>query len=386
MNFLEEETCSRAMNLLGSLQVKRDEAPDGSDGFLGMPKRDSKKYSILKAIAWKLASIGHRLHGWGGIDQYKGVEAEAHNALVKKLGEPSHQGAILIPADVLDVTTRDATVASAGSGGFLVGASISSFVEMLKNKSVTASLGVARVSNQRDHVLWAKQTAGPSVTWQANESTPAAESTPSFVQLSASPKTAIAYHEVSRQALNQFSPAGEQLFRSALADGVALAGDLAVLNGSGVSGQPTGLFNVSGIGAVTGTSMDYAKLVEFQTDVADANAVLNPGTLAYVTTPSVAALLKSRQRFTGSDTPLWRGQIAKGEIEGALALSSRQMPASAMLFGDWSTVFVVEWNVLEIQVNPFADFKSGVVGIRALWPMDVIVTHPSAFSLATAIT
>lgn len=67
-------------------------------------------------------------------------------------------------------------------------------------------------------------------------------------------------------------------------------------------------------------------------------------------------------------------------------MSSKQMPAATLLFGDWSTVYIVEWGTLAIEVNPFADFKSGIVGIRALWSMDVIVTRPEAFSLATAIS
>ncbi|TKB63202.1 MAG: phage major capsid protein [Nitrospira sp.] len=361
-----------------------EDAPIDADGYLGLSRRDIEKYSMLKAIGWKVAEITKRLHGSSG-PNLDGVEGECHKALVKKRGEPVHQGTIYVPADVL-YHQRDLTAANAGSGGYTVGTSIGSFIEMVKNKSVTAAMGVQRVGNQRESLAWAKQTGGPVITWQANEATQAAESTPTFVQATASPKTAIALHDLSRQSVLNISPAGEQLFRGGLADGVALAGDQAVLVGTGASGQPLGIVNTAGIGSVTGTSMDYADIVEFQTDVSDGNAVLNPSTLGYVTTPTIAALLKSRQRFTGSDSALWKGSVHEGEIEGCRAMSSKQMPTATMLFGDWSTVIVVEWGVLAIEVNPFTDFKAGIIGIRAVWSLDVIVTHPGAFSLATSIT
>jgi HK97 family phage major capsid protein len=378
---LEDDARVIAQFMRGVEQSKTDDVPLDANGYLGMSRRDIEAYSMLRAIAWKTQSIAKRLHGASGTD-LEGVEAECHKALVTKVGEPIHQGTLYTPTDVL-YHRRDLTVASAGA---VVGTAIGSFIDMLKNKSVTDKLGVQRIPNQREHLTWAKQTGGPTIVWQTNESTPATESTPAFEEVAATPKTAVAYHEVSRQATAQISPAAEQLFRSALADGIALGGDQATLSGSGAAGQPLGIINTPGIGSVVGTSIDYAKLVEFQTDVSDNNAALNPATMGYVCPPLVASLLKGRQRFTGTDSPLWRGAIVEGEIEGCRAMSSKQMPASTLLFGDWSTVAIVEWGVLAIEVNPFADFKAGIIGIRALWSMDVLVTQPLAFSVATSIT
>ena len=387
MNFIEQQTTERAANLLNSLNESPQPLPTGAEACLGMTRRDIAGYSILRAIAWKIAEIGKRVHpsAWSGAHHDGGVEAEAHRALALKLGEPTHQGTIYVPSDVL-YAQRDLTVASGPGGGYLVGTTLGSFISMLTSKSVLSAMGAQRVPNQRDNLSFPKQTVGPTFAWQSTESSPAQESTPAFVQISASPKTCIAYHEMSRQAVNQFSPAAEQLFRAALADTVAVAGDQAALVGSGTLGQPLGISNTAGIGSVVGTAMDYTKLVELQLDVNDSNAAPNPSTLGYVTTPTVAALLKGRQRFVGTDSPLWRGQIAQGEIEGCRAMSSKQMLAATMLFGDFSTVYLVEWGVLAIEVNPFADFKAGIVGIRALWSMDVIIPHPGAFSLASSIT
>lgn len=388
MDLLQRAKLEKAGTLIKEAAYSGETATEAaaSDGYLGMSRRDIEAYSILQGIGKKYESVMARASGFGRT-QFSGLEAECHTALVKKLGEPAHQGTLYVPSDPLFAAPkRDLTVASGPSFGFGVQTSIGSFVEMLKNKSVTDAMGVQRVPNQRDNLSWAKQTGGPTVIWQSNEGVQATEGNSTFVQLAATPKTAMTHHEVSRLATRQVTPGGEQLFRSGMADGVALAADQAVLVGTGASGQPLGIINTPGIGAVVGTSIDYTKIVEFQTDVNDSNAVITPASTGYVAPPLTAALLKGRQRFTGSDSPLWKGSVASGEIEGCRAMSSKQMPAASLMFGDWSTVYIVEWNVLTIEINPFQDFKAGIIGLRVLWSMDVIVTHPLAFSYASSIT
>jgi len=71
---------------------------------------------------------------------------------------------------------------------------------------------------------------------------------------------------------------------------------------------------------------------------------------------------------------------------GLPAMSSNQMPTADMLFGDWNEVVVGEWGVLEVEVNPYANFQAGIIGVRAIYSMDVGVRRPFAFSLATSIT
>jgi HK97 family phage major capsid protein len=384
------------MDLLTRSQLKKagtlilDAARDGEVdeeqksclGFLDLSRKEIHKYSILRAIVAKYESI-MRLAGQLGGPGFCGLEHECHEALAAKLGQPEHQGRIYIPSDIL---YRDLSVGSAGGGGYLVGTAIGSFIDMLRNRSVVFRMGAQRAPGQVDNLVWAKQTGGSTVVWLSTEASTATESTPSFVQIAATPKTAIAYNELSRQLTKQVTPAGEQLYLGALAKDMALAADQAVLNGSGAAGQPTGIIGTSGIGGVIGTSIDYTKQVEFQTDVSDANGALNPATMGYVTTPTVAALLKGRQRFTGTDSPLWRGSIVEGEIEGNRGMSSKQMPTAPLLYGDWSAVTVPEWGVLAVEVNPFQDFQKGIIGVRALWSLDVLVQFPSAFSLATSIT
>jgi hypothetical protein len=131
-----------------------------------------------------------------------------------------------------------------------------------------------------------------------------------------------------------------------------------VINGSGASGQPLGIINTSGIGSVSGASLAYADVLEFQEDVTAVNALINPESSGYVATGTVASLLMQRVKFASTASPLWEGSILDGEVAGFKAMSSSQLPAANMIFGDWSQVVIGEWGVLEFVVNPFANFQA----------------------------
>jgi hypothetical protein len=137
---------------------------------------------------------------------------------------------------------------------------------------------------------------------------------------------------------------------------------------------------------VTGTSFDYADIIEFQTDVASANALNGAGALGYVTTPTVAGLAKARVKFASTAAQLWEGRLERGTMDGYPAMSSNQVPSGDMLFGDWSQMVIAEWGVLEIAVNQQANFPAAIIGVRALYSVDVGIRIPAGFSLATGCT
>jgi HK97 family phage major capsid protein len=341
---------------------------------IGLTDKETKQYSVLRAIK-ALAD-----KDWSGA----GFERECHAAILKRagLGEAANNG-FYMP---VEVQKRDLTVGTPANGGFLVATDnlASSFIDMLRNVSVLSKMGATMLTGLTGNVTIPKQTGAGTAVWLANEASAITEGQAVFAQLALTPKNVGAYTEISRQLMMQSNPSADALVMSDLAKVLGLAIDLAGLAGSGASGQPTGITNTAGIGSVTGTSLAYAGLVEFQTDVAGSNALV--GSSGYVTTPTVAGLLKGRQRFTSTDTPIWQGNILEGEIEGYKAMTSLQIPAANMIFGDFSQVVIGEWGMLEIAINPYAQFTSAITGIRAIQTCDIGIRVPGAFSLATTIT
>jgi HK97 family phage major capsid protein/HK97 family phage prohead protease len=363
-------------DILQILEERSKNAPEMSAAHIGMEKSDVRRYSLMKAIRavndknWKEATL----------------ELEASNEVMKRTGRTgSTENSFFVPLDiqVRNVQKRDAYVGADASGGFLRATDNIGFIELLRNRSVVFNMGARRLSGLVGNVTIPKQTVGATAYWLASETATITEGNLTFAQLALTPRTVGAYVEISRLLQLQSSPDAEAIIMSDLAQQVALAVDLAALAGTGTE-QPTGIIGTASVGAFTGTSLDLAALLNAQSDVASANAL--QGSLGYVFTPTTAALLMARQRFTNTDTPLWQGNMLDGTILGFRAMSSNQMPSAKGIFGDWSQVVIGEWGVLELAVNPFAGFTAGITGLRAMYTVDVGVRYAGAFSCTASIT
>lgn len=341
---------------------------------LDLSTGDKKRFSIMRAIR---AMVDR---DWSGA----GFERECNQAICKRAGiaEAVH-GGFYLP---VDIQTRDLTAGTAASGGYLVGTELrpQDFIDLLRARTAVGRLGATMLRGLVGNVTIPKWSGASTAYWLANEATAITESTPATGQLALTPKTVGAYTEVSRLLMLQSTPAADDLVLRDFSKVLALAVDLAALEGSGASGQPTGISTTPSIGAVTGTSLAYAGIVEFQTDVATGNA-LDLGS-AYVTTPAVAGLLMQRQRFSSTDTPLWTGNVLDGQMAGFRATTTTQMTAASMIFGDFSQVVIGEWGMFEIAMNPYANFPAGITGIRGMQTIDIGVRQAAAFSRATSIT
>lgn len=367
-------------------------------GKLDMSKKEVQAYSMLRAIG----AVCDK--NW----QHAGLELEAHKEMEKRLGRGcKSNNAFFVPFDVqsrgIDMTDerieqevarrmrylgmgkRDLTVGTATAGGYTVGTQNQGFIELLRNNTVLYAMGARRLGGLTDNVTIPRQASGATPYWLATEATAITESQMVLGQIALTPKTVGAYTEISRQLTLQSNPAIEGLVMVDLAAQVGIDIDAKGINGSGSSGQPTGLLGTSGIGSVTGGSLALAGVIEFQSDVFGANA--NLASAGYLTTGAVAGALMARVRIASTDSvTLWQGALESGRMEGKLAMASNQVPAATIIFGDFSEIVIAEWGVLEVDVNPFANFQAGIIGVRAISSIDVAVRQPGAFSVATSFT
>lgn len=356
---------------------KTSEAP----ALLGMTKTEVRKYSVMRAI--QAASSNN----W----KQAGLEFEAHRALMDRDNlQPKSNKSVFVPMDVQARSPRygrrDLTAAVAGAaGGVGTDHLAGSFIDLLYNLSVTMGSGATRLSGLRGNVQIPKLTAGATSYWLASETTAITESTPTMGALSLTPKNVAALVEVSHQMAQQGDPSTEQMVLRDLAKSVALAMDVGALSGDGTGGAPTGITNTAGIGAFTGTALDYAAVLDAQSDLVKANT-MQLGNLAYVCDPDTTTKLMTRVKFTGTASPIWEGNILEGQVQGIPARTSNQMAANTMLLGAWSSLVIAEWGTLELAVDDKFNFATGSIGLRAWYTVDIGVRHAAAFSLASTIT
>lgn len=363
---------------------------------LGISPRDERPFSISRAI---LAALEDKpAYGFEGE-----VQAEMRNQNEHLKDRPHSVALIPTAFPIADRSWlpamyrvsgngesfhRDLSTASASAGGYLVGTDNlgNSFIDLLRNCLMAVKMGISILPNLKGNVTIPKQTAAGTAYWLATDGTAITESQATLGQLALAPKTVGAYTEFTRQLLMQSNPSVDAMIAQDLASVIGLAVDAAIINGSGASGQPTGIVNTAGIGSVTGTTLGWAGVIEFMTDLAAANALQDASKFGYVTTPTVAALLMQRMKVASTWSPVWEGNVLEGRIGGFPAISSMGMTAGAMLAGDWRQIVLGEWGVLELATNPYAAFSSGIIGVRAMQSVDVGVRQAAAFSYATSIT
>lgn len=373
---------------------------------IGMTDNEVRHYSINRAIAALLSEGTGKRDAWADA----GFERECHEAVMKKRGIDPKENGFFVPWDVQsrtllpanlraqaardpwaierlvrDLQSRDLTVASASGGGYLVGTDNlgGSFIDMLRAEMVMLELGVQVLDGLQGAVTIPKRASGGTMYYPTNEGTAITESSPTFGQLALAPKHGGIYVELSRALLLQSNPAADALTIDDIRKQIGIGIDTGIYAGSG-SPQPTGLTGTGSIGAVTGTSLAYAGVVEFQTDVGTANGL--DDSCAYLTTPAVAGLMMQRQRFSSTDSPLWTGSVQQGVMAGYRARASTLVTAATMAFGAWRQIILAMWGDLEIARSDYANFPAGITGIRGFVSYDVGVRQPGAFSVATSIT
>lgn len=367
-----------------AIMVERGKNETTSVAHLDLSAPELKNYSLFRAMR---ASMNK---DW----TKAGFELECNREISKRMNRlPRSETAFFVPLDKLlhrsgaQVQARDMTVAGVSGSNYLVSTDNQpgSFIELLRNTSVSLRMGVTRLPGLVGNVTIPKMTAGNTAYWLADEGTQITESQPTLGQLSLQPKNVAALTELSHQLLQQSTPAAEQLVMGSIARDIGLAVDVGVLRGSGASGQPTGIATTGSIGAFTGTSLASPGILDAQADVATANA-LNPG-CGYVTTPAVAALLMQRPELPSTGTErLWKGNMLEGSLFGFPAMSSAQMSTATALFGWWPSVVLAEWGVLELMTNPFSDFTRGLTAVRGWYTCDVGVRYAGAWSYSSSIT
>ncbi len=298
--------------------------------------------------------------------------------------------------------TRAPFQVGAGTGSNLVLTNLlaDSFIEVLRNASVTAQLGARYLTDLVGNVDIPRQSAAASVGW-VGESTAGAESEGTFDKVSLRPKTVSAWSVMSRLMMLQSTPSIEMLAREDLLAVCALACDIAALSGSGAGGQPLGIVNQSGVasvvGGVNGASVTFDNIVQLKAAPKIANAPL--ANMAFAINSKTAGYLETLKSTTGAY--LWSsdsGASANGgagpTLKGERYVQSQQLRSnltkgtsagtcSELLYGNWRELLIGMWGVMEIAVNPYdsTGFKNGDVILRILHTIDVGVRHGASFAV-----
>jgi len=347
---------------------------------IGMSEKEAKNYSFLRAIN-ALANPGDRK-----AQELAAFEREASDAFAGKHGRAA--SGFFVPSEV---QRRDLNVATTTAGGHSVATNLlaASFIDLLRNKMALTGLGAQFLTGLVGNIAIPRATGGATAYWVAESGAPT-ESQQAFDQVAMTPRTVGAFTDISRKLLLQSSIDVEGFVRNDLATVLALAIDLAGVNGSGASNQPTGILNTSGIGSVAGgtngLAPTYQNMIDLETLVAVANA--DVGAMGYLTNAKVRGKLKSTQKVaTYGDDFVWEDCIVNGynatvsnQVPSNLTKGTSSGVCSAILFGNFADLIIGQWGALDLTVDPYTGSTSGTVRVVALQDVDIAVRHAESFA------
>jgi HK97 family phage major capsid protein len=333
---------------------------------IGMTAKQVREFSFQRAIN-ALANPGDRK-----LQEAAAFERECSEAAAAKAGKTA-QG-IMVPNEVL---RRDLTVGTASAAGDLVGTDFrpGSFIELLRNRSALAGLGVASLTGLSGNVAIPRQTGAATAYWVAESGSPT-ESNQTVDQVNLSPKTVGAFTDYSRKLMLQSSIDVEQMIRQDLATVLALEIDRVGLYGLGNSNQPLGVKLTTGINTkdFAANTPTYAEVVEMESLIAADNADI--GAMAYLMNASMRGALKTKDK--GTDTGAYVFEPG-GTVNGYNAVVSNQVATNDIFFAVWSQLIMAMWSGLDLTVDPYTHSTSGTVRVVALQDVDFAVRHPEGF-------
>jgi len=344
-------------------------------------KEEVKRFSISKFLR-QAAS-----------DKLDGVEAE-----MAAEGEKEFKRSINGPAEGKFLPSfllrYDFTNASeSGYGQAFVEQTRLTYLEALRNAMLGTKLGVRYLDGLQGNVGIVK-AGGATAAWYAEEGQ-ASVSKPAYSKLVMSPKRLQVIQGVTYDLMHQSSLAVDRLIMDDLTAAHASALDAAIFNGSGSSGQPTGVLAAASVNDITigtdGGPITYNLLVQMETEVATDNGLL--GNLAYVSNAKVQGKLKTIPQIAGYPVYL----MDDGKVNGYPFYMSNAIPSnltkgsssgvcSAVLFGAWSEILVGGWGGLQFILDPYTAKDKGVLEISAAAYHDVCVRRPEAFCKIDEVT
>ena len=337
-----------------------------------------------------------------------GFAREVSQDIAKNSVTGGSSRSLFIPYSALNRATY--VTSGATTGGNIVATDLRAddFIEALRNNTVMVGLGVQVLSGLVGDVAIPRRSGVASTGYLSSETTAISQAESTFDQISMTPKTLATMSKFSRNMLIQATPGIEQLVRNDLSEGINVSLDLGILNGTGSSGQPTGIMQTSGIGSVAmgtnGGAITVDALVDLETALMEDNASVNADSISYVTNAKVMGAIK-KLKTSGGEYLVNNNLQALGRgatpiaVNGYPLAMTNQVPSnltkgstsgscSAVVLGDFSQAILgLFGGGVEITVGEDSDdFAKNLTSVKAVVAFDVAVRHAQSFAAILDVT
>ena len=280
-------------------------------------------------------------------------------------------------------------VTTPADGGNLAETMASRYVQSLRDNLPIARLG-ANILTNLVGTLPVITSQDITAGWGA-EGAEAPISKASYAKAVMSPKRNFANVATTRDLLRQTSFDVEADLIDKINYAHARIIEDAAINGAG-GNAPTGILKTAGIGSVSmgtnGAAITWDKVVALESLVASLNGL--KGRLGYLTNAKVIGALKTT--VCGSNTSRFiLDALVSNMVNGYGIEMTNLVPAnltkgtaadkcSALIFGNWSDLYVGHWGGIDLIVDPYTGKRKGEIEICMNCYNDVLVAEPKSFA------
>ncbi|MDH0122347.1 phage major capsid protein, partial [Stutzerimonas stutzeri] len=244
------------------------------------------------------------------------------------------------------------------------------YIGPLREALLARQMGIRVLSGLRGNVSIPKFGSGLETGW-VTEGGAVPDEEMTFDQVTLKPKHVGGKTEMSRQLIQQSAPGIEQLVREDLSFLIAKQIDRAIINGTGLLGEPLGILQTPGIQTVADIPATWAEVLAMLEKLDDVE--ISNG--RWLTTAAIRTALAAAEKVTGSGS----GFLYDGGLMAGLSLAaSKSVPTGKLILGDFSQVMLGVWSEVDILVNPYAEpaYSRGGIQVRAMATVDTAVRHP----------
>jgi len=369
---------------------------NSSSNIPGAPQDNASEEKEMLQIAKKF-SVGRAMKLVAAGKNISGVEEEVRQIAVAEAKESDVElsGSISIPAKFIKLGNRSAlTVGTEGTDVVFTeyGGKV---IPYLNPEPVADRLGVTFLQGLNGNVQWPRETGDLSFGFET-ETSDVDETTPTFDNVSISPKRFGGYVDVTMQMMKQSVFVIDPWLRNKLSLRYAITVDQQIFNGSGSGNQTTGLFNFAGVntlstGSGSANDMTYKALLSMKRDTKVANARMGkPGwvTNAY----GEYALFNTPMQTSGVEGNFILKPDYNGKMFADPFLTSEIIPSNFSEGGqtdlcgiayssNWGGLIAGFWGGMDLLVDPYTQRLGGKIRFVVNAFMDVDIEQPLEFSI-----
>ena len=399
MRDLGNEAIAKGMSVdafRGSLLDAIGDKPlDVAPSVVDAPVKEKRQYSLGRMVQAQVTGDWRKA----------GFEREMNDEIAKQVGRDAE--GIYVPDFAWQQRGPLSTAATGGSGAEVVFDDFvptahrgDMFIEALRAQQVLSGLGATYMTGLTGRIKMPKMATGANAAF-VEELADVSDGAGTDGGVTLQPRTMGAFVDLSRLLMMESVPAIEQVIRDDLLRSAADRTEFYAIQGSGSSGQPTGILNTSGvndldISANTDVAaLTWADITALVKLVEEDNGVVNSNALGFLTHPSVKAKMAQTVRVASTDSVMLLND-PWNNIYGYPAAFSSNVPttldpgdggsdAAAMIFGDFSQLIIASFGAPSILVDPYSGSKAGTVRMVLHAELDVGVRNAVSFGITNEI-